>query len=51
MANVETYNLSIGLSCGRDITFRGISRAAVDRYLKYYKELGTLKNYYTEQRK
>ena len=43
MANVKTFNLSVylpydsGLIHGaRCITFRGISRVAVERYKKYY---------------
>ena len=35
MANVKTFNLTIWLDRG-DITFRGISRVAVERYKKYY---------------
>jgi hypothetical protein len=36
MANVKTFNLSIYMVGMPDITFRGISRVAVKRYIKYY---------------
>ncbi len=36
MANVNTFNLSIYMVGMPDITFRGISRVAVKRYIKYY---------------
>lgn len=43
MANVKTFNLSVYLPFdsgllrgGKTITFRGISRVAVERYKKYY---------------
>ena len=38
MANVKTFNLSVYLpgSNSKTITFRGISRVAVERYKKYY---------------
>lgn len=42
MANVKTFNLSVYLPFGRamrggkTITFRGISRVAVERYKKHY---------------
>lgn len=44
MANVKTFNLSVYLpgtlghqaAVGQTITFRGISRVAVERYKKYY---------------
>jgi hypothetical protein len=36
MANVKTYNLSIHLKGNRTLTFRGISRVAVERYRKHY---------------
>jgi len=35
MANVKTFNLSIWFKT-HDITFRGISRVAVDRYIAHY---------------
>ena len=35
MANVKTFNLSIFFIAG-ELTFRGISRVAVERYKKYY---------------
>ena len=37
MANVNTFNLTIWLNSG-DITFRGISRVAVKRYIEHYRE-------------
>ena len=37
MANVKTFNLTIYL-VGSEITFRGISRVAVKRYVEYYRE-------------
>jgi hypothetical protein len=39
MANVKTFNLTIYLYAG-EVTFRGISRVAVNRYIKYYSESG-----------
>lgn len=43
MANVKTFNLSVYLPYnsglihgGQTVTFRGISRVAVERYKKYY---------------
>ena len=36
MANVKTYNLSVYLKGNRTLTFRGISRVAVERYRKHY---------------
>lgn len=36
MANVKTYNLSIHMKGNRTLTFRGISRVAVERYRKHY---------------
>jgi hypothetical protein len=36
MANVKTYNLSVYLKDNRTLTFRGISRVAVNRYIKHY---------------
>ncbi len=43
MANVKTFNLSVYLPFdsgllrgGKTITFRGISRVAVERYKKFY---------------
>ena len=35
MANVNTFNLTIFFIAG-ELTFRGISRVAVERYKKYY---------------
>ena len=37
MANVKTFNLTIYFIAG-DITFRGISRVAVKRYIEYYQK-------------
>ena len=37
MANVKTFNLSIYMVGMPDITFRGISRVAVKRYIEHYK--------------
>jgi hypothetical protein len=50
MANVKTYNLSIYLNCGRDLTFRNISRVAADRYIKHHVEFGNVRSYFLEQR-
>jgi hypothetical protein len=36
MANVKTFNLTIYMVGNRDISWRGISRVAVKRYIKYY---------------
>ena len=36
MANVKTYNLSVYFVDSTTVTFRGISRVAVERYKKYY---------------
>ena len=36
MANVKTFNLSVFFIAG-ELTFRGISRVAVKRYIDYYK--------------
>lgn len=36
MANVKTYNLSVYLKNNRTLSFRGISRVAVERYRKHY---------------
>ena len=36
MANVKTYNLSVYLKGNRPLTFRGISRVALERYRKHY---------------
>ncbi len=36
MANVNTFNLTIYMVGDRDISWRGISRVAVKRYIKYY---------------
>ena len=36
MANVKTFNLSVHLKNNRTLTFRGISRVAVNRYIKHY---------------
>ena len=53
MANVKTFNLSVYLpgSNSKTITFRGISRVAVERYKKHY--IGEYSNPYfnVEERK
>lgn len=36
MAKVKTFNLTIWVNDGTSITFRGISRVAVDRYIAHY---------------
>lgn len=36
MSNVKTYNLSIHMKGNRTLSFRGISRVAVERYRKHY---------------
>ena len=58
MANVKTFNLSVYLpgypvASETCITFRGISRVAVDRYIKYYAdqyELPVRPNFNIEER-
>ena len=50
MANVKTFNLTIWLT-GRDIVFRGISRAAVKRYTEFYRESEGYQGNYLEERK
>lgn len=37
MANVKTFNLTVYFVAGTYLTFRGISRVAVDRYVEHYK--------------
>jgi hypothetical protein len=37
MANVKTFNLTIYLG-NKFLTFRGISRVAVKRYIEHYRE-------------
>ena len=37
MANVKTFNLTIWMNT-HEITFRGISRVAVKRYIEHYRE-------------
>ena len=53
MANVKTFNLSVYLpgANSQTITFRGISRVAVERYKKHY--IGEYSNPYfqVEERK
>lgn len=36
MANVNTFNLTVYFVAG-ELTFRGISRVAVKRYIEHYK--------------
>lgn len=36
MANVKTFNLTIYFVAGTSLTFRGISRVAVNRYIAHY---------------
>ena len=50
MANVNTFNLTIWLDSG-DITFRGISRVAVKRYIEYYKNDDFYEGNHVEERK
>lgn len=38
MANVKTFNLTIFFVAGTSLTFRGISRVAVKRYVEHYSE-------------
>jgi hypothetical protein len=38
MANVKTFNLTIYFVAGTFLTFRGISRVAVNRYIEHYME-------------
>lgn len=51
MANVGTFNLTIYLVGNRDISWRGISRAAVNRYLKHYKNDTNYRGNHLEERK
>ncbi len=37
MANVNTFNLTVYFTAGTFLTFRGISRVAVKRYIEHYK--------------
>ena len=50
MANVKTFNLTVYFIAG-ELTFRGISRVAVERYKKHY--IGEYSNPYfnVEERK
>jgi hypothetical protein len=50
MANVNTFNLSIYMVGQADITFRGISRVAVKRYIKYYQTELNYRGNYVEAR-
>ena len=59
MANVKTFNLSVYLpgtlghqaAVGQTITFRGISRVAVKRYIEYYKNDAYYEGNHVEERK
>lgn len=49
MVNVKTFNLTIYLD-NAEITFRGISRVAVNRYIEYYKNEGDYTGNHVEAR-
>ena len=51
MANVKTFNLSVYFVDSTTITFRGISRVAVERYKKYYLNKYIKPDFYVEERK
>lgn len=51
MANVNTFDLTIYLVGNKDLTFRGISRVALKRYLNHYRtELNYRGNHVTERK-
>lgn len=49
MANVNTFNLTVYLLTG-DVTFRGISRVAVKRYIAHYRTSEFYSGYRVEDR-
>lgn len=49
MANVKTFNLTVYFE-HKYITFRGISRVAVKRYIEHYRESGHYTDHYVEER-
>ena len=50
MSNVKSYNLSVYFIDSTTVTFRGISRAAVERYKKYYRNKYIKPDFYVEER-
>jgi len=50
MTNVKTFNLTIWGNDGTSITFRGISRVAVDRYIAHYTKDPNYVTWSTEER-
>ena len=50
MTNVKTYNLSVYFSDSTTVTFRGITRVAVERYKKYYRNKYIRPDFFVEAR-
>ena len=49
MAKVKTFNLSFWFK-DHDLTFRGISRVAVKRYIEFYSKNSNCVSYSVEER-
>ena len=50
MTKVNTFNLSVYFIDSTTVTFRGISRVAVERYKKYYLNKYIKPDFYVEAR-
>ena len=50
MTNVKTYILSVYFIDSTTVTFRGITRVAVERYKKYYRNKYIRPDFFVEAR-